>query len=59
MKRALRFVLLSVAAVMVAGLALLSYKHVTHVHTFLEKSLGLRDFTVVEKVYTSHQFVEK
>lgn len=62
MKIVLRFVLsvlFSVATVVVAGLGFLSYKHVTHVRTFLKERLGLRDVAIVEKVYTSHQWYAK
>lgn len=59
MKSSLRLVLLSVAAVIVVGLAYPYYRHITHVRRYLEDRLGLHDFAITQKVYTSHQWYAK
>ena len=59
MKRPLRLVLFSLAAVALVGLSYGYYRHVTHLRTYLEERLGLRDFTIEEKVYNSHQWYAK
>ena len=59
MKSPFRRALLSVSAVVLVGLAYGYYLHVTHVRTYLEKRLGLRDFAITEKVYNSHQWYAK
>ena len=59
MKSHLRLVLLSVAAVVVAGLAYLQYEHVIYVRTYLEERVGLRDFSLRQKVHNHHQWYAK
>jgi hypothetical protein len=59
MRSPFRLVLWSVAAVVLVGVAYGYYRHVTHVRTYLEERLGLRDFAITQKAYTSHQWYAK